>query len=94
VGTHSRWPSFRRQPCQTHFCGRVVVRKCFRMRTKIAVWEISLSTQHFYSSELLGVRTLSRILNTRKHNVSENGSVSVPRWEGGDTYSVGSLRKS
>jgi hypothetical protein len=35
------------------------------------------------------------ILETRKHNVSETGSVSVLRWcmgGGEDTYSVGSLR--
>jgi hypothetical protein len=30
---------------------------------------------------------------TRKHNVSETGSVSVLRWEGEDTYSVGAIRK-
>jgi hypothetical protein len=37
---------------------------------------------------------LSRILNTRKHNISETGCVSVHRWGDGDSYYVGSLRKS
>jgi hypothetical protein len=33
--------------------------------------------------------------NTKEHNVSGTGSVSVLRWVGGeDTYSVGSVRKS
>jgi hypothetical protein len=36
----------------------------------------------------------SEIVNTRKHNVSETESFSVLRWGEGDTYSVGSLRKS
>jgi hypothetical protein len=36
----------------------------------------------------------SGILNTIKHSVSETGSVPVFRWGEGDTYSVGSLRKS
>jgi hypothetical protein len=37
----------------------------------------------------------SGILETRKHNVSETGSVSVLRYKGGeDTYSVEPLRKS
>jgi hypothetical protein len=27
------------------------------------------------------------------HNVSETGSISILKWVGGDTYSVGSLRK-
>jgi hypothetical protein len=30
---------------------------------------------------------------TRKHNVSETGSVSIFRWREGDAYSVGSFRK-
>jgi hypothetical protein len=34
------------------------------------------------------------ILNTRKHNVSETGYVSVFRWGDQETCSVGSLRKS
>jgi hypothetical protein len=35
----------------------------------------------------------SAILKTREHNVSETGSVSFLRW-GGDTYAVGSFRRS
>jgi hypothetical protein len=42
---------------------------------------------------VFGLRPSSYILETRKHNVSETGSVSVLRW-GEDTYSVGPLRKS
>jgi hypothetical protein len=37
-----------------------------------------------------GPRPSSAILNTRKHDVSESGSVIVLKWRG-DTYSVGSL---
>jgi hypothetical protein len=37
----------------------------------------------------------SGILETRKHDVSETGSVSVLRCKGGeDTYSVGPFRRS
>jgi hypothetical protein len=35
----------------------------------------------------------SGILNTRKHDVSENGSLSVLTWRKGGAYSVGSLGK-
>jgi hypothetical protein len=34
------------------------------------------------------------IINTRKHNVLETGFISVLRRRDGDTYCVGSLRKS
>jgi hypothetical protein len=49
-----------------------------------------------YHSELLGFWTLSSVRNSKhwEHNVSETGSVSVLRWGEGDTYSVGSHRKS
>jgi hypothetical protein len=47
-------------------------------------------TQNYW---VFGPRPSSGILKTRKHNVSETGSVSVLMW-GGDTYSVGSLIKS
>jgi hypothetical protein len=46
--------------------------------------------QKYWVSELC---PLSGILNTR-NIVSETGSVSVLRWGGEKTYSVGSLRKS
>jgi hypothetical protein len=47
-------------------------------------------------TELLGfgISPSSDILKAREHNVSETGSVSVLRWGGGDTYSLGSLRKN
>jgi hypothetical protein len=41
---------------------------------------------------VFGLCPLSGILETRKHNVSETGSVSILD-EGGDTYSVGFVRK-
>jgi hypothetical protein len=43
---------------------------------------------------VLGLCLSSGILETRKHNISETGSVCVLRWGEEDTYSVGSLRKS
>jgi hypothetical protein len=45
-------------------------------------------TQNYW---VFGLRPSSGILETRKHNVSETGFVSVLRWEE-DTYSVRSLR--
>jgi hypothetical protein len=45
--------------------------------------------QNHWVSEL---RRSSVILNTRKHNVSEAGSVSGLRWVEGDTNSLGFLR--
>jgi hypothetical protein len=49
-----------------------------------------------WDSDLLdfGLHPTSGILESTKHNVSETGSVSTYKWEGRDTYSVGSLRKS
>jgi hypothetical protein len=47
------------------------------------------NTQNYW---VFGLCPSSGILETRKHNVSETGSVSVPRWGGReDTYSVGSF---
>jgi hypothetical protein len=46
---------------------------------------------------VFGLCPSSGVLETRKHDVSETGSVSVLKRRGGggeDTYSVGSLRKS
>jgi hypothetical protein len=43
---------------------------------------------------VFGLFPSSGILDTRKHDVLETGCVSVLRWRGEDTYSVGSLRKS
>jgi hypothetical protein len=47
--------------------------------------------------KIIGFLTLSPssgILDIGKHNVSETGSVSVLRWRKGNTYFVGSPRKS
>jgi hypothetical protein len=49
------------------------------------------NTQNYWVS---GLCPSSGILNTRKHNVSKTGSISVLRKGEGDTYSVGSLRKN
>jgi hypothetical protein len=43
---------------------------------------------------VFGVSPSSGIVGKRKHDVSETGSVSVLRFGGEDTYSVGSLRQS
>jgi hypothetical protein len=50
---------------------------------------------HTQNYLVFGLFPSSGILGTRKHDVSETGSVSVLRCGGGeDTYSVGSLRQS
>jgi hypothetical protein len=50
------------------------------------------NTQNYW---VLGLCPSSVILETRKHSVSESGSVSVLKLGGGgDSYCVGSLRKS
>jgi hypothetical protein len=49
-------------------------------------WRCCINTQNYC---VLGLCPSSGI---RRHNVSETESVSVLRWGGGDTYSVGSLR--
>jgi hypothetical protein len=49
-----------------------------------------VSSQNYWVS---GLYSSSGILNTRKHNVSEAGSVSVRMREEEDTYSVGPFRK-
>jgi hypothetical protein len=48
-------------------------------------------TQNYW---VFGLFLSPGILGTRKHDVSETGSVSVIRYEWEDTYSVGSLRQS
>jgi hypothetical protein len=47
-------------------------------------------TQNYW---VLRLRPLSGIQEAREHNVSDAGSLSIHR-EGGDIYSVVSLRKS
>jgi hypothetical protein len=48
-------------------------------------------TQNYW---VFGLCPSSYFLKIREHNVSENEGVSVLRWGEGDTYSVGSVRKS
>jgi hypothetical protein len=48
------------------------------------------NTQNYWG---FGLCPSSGILKTRKHNVSETGSIYVLRW-GGDTYPIMSPRKS
>jgi hypothetical protein len=50
-----------------------------------------LSSHNYW---LFGLCPTSGILEIRKHNASETASVSVLKWEGGDTYSCGTFRKS
>jgi hypothetical protein len=45
----------------------------------------------FRMTGFCGLYPSSKSVNTRKHNVSETGSVSVFRWRKGDTSSVESL---
>jgi hypothetical protein len=49
------------------------------------------NTQNYWIS---GLCPSSEILNSRKHNVSETGSVSVLRRGEGDTFSVESFRRA
>jgi hypothetical protein len=51
-----------------------------------------INTDKLRNCWLFGLCPSSDIVDTRKHNVSETGSVSVLRWGGGGTYIVGSLR--
>jgi hypothetical protein len=55
------------------------------------LWKILTMVYNFQNYWVSGLCPSSGILNARKHNFSESGSVSVLR--GGDTYSVGFLRK-
>jgi hypothetical protein len=53
-------------------------------------WNRSDTAQSHWLS---GLYPSSRILNTRKRNVSGTGSISGFRWKEGDIYSVGDLSK-
>jgi hypothetical protein len=54
-----------------------------------------INTGHIGNYWGLGLFPLSGILENRKHDVSETGSVSALSCGGGeDTYSVGPLRKT
>jgi hypothetical protein len=71
-------------------CFSVVKLTYWYKKTEDRIWRILTmvyDTQNYWVS---GLRPSSGILNTRKHNVSETGSVSILRWGEGDTYSVGS----
>jgi hypothetical protein len=51
-------------------------------------------TNHPQNHWVSGLCPSSEILNTRKHTVSEIGSISIFRWEETGTYYTASLRKS
>jgi hypothetical protein len=56
------------------------------------IWRSLMMTHNSRNYWVCGLCPSSEIINARKHNVSETGSVSFLRW--GDTHSVWSLRKS
>jgi hypothetical protein len=64
---------------------RSLLQRCGTLSRVETVLTMAYNTQNYCP--------LSGILKTRKHNVSETGSVSVLRWWG-DTHSVGSLKKN
>jgi hypothetical protein len=49
---------------------------------------------HIQNYWVFGLFPSSGILGTRKHDVSETGSVSILKCGGEDTYSVGSIGQS
>jgi hypothetical protein len=62
------------------------VSKMYQIAESEELWWWCIDTQNYW---LCGPCLWSGILNTRKHNVSETGSLSVLRWREGDTYCVG-----
>jgi hypothetical protein len=58
------------------------------------IYRVQMMAYNTQSHWVSGHCLTSGILNTSKHNVSGSGSVSIFRWGEGDTYSVGSLKKS
>jgi hypothetical protein len=52
-------------------------------------WYITLGITRF-----MGINHYAEFWTTRRHNISYTGSASIFMWWEGDTYSVGSLRKS
>jgi hypothetical protein len=64
---------------------------CLRPRGHCDRPTMVYNTQNYW---VFGLWPSSIIPETRKHNFSETGSVSVLRWRGEDNYSVGSLRKN
>jgi hypothetical protein len=55
-------------------------------------FDLLFETSSAYS-ELLEFWTLSGVLETRKHNVSETGSVSILRWEEKTPTQLGPLER-
>jgi hypothetical protein len=53
----------------------------------------ALSLEDIQNHRVYGLYASSGIINNRKRNVSESGSVSVLRRVEGDIYTVGFLRK-
>jgi hypothetical protein len=64
-----------------------------KQRTCI-IWSVLMTAYNTQNYWVSGLCPLCGILNNRKHNVSETGSVSVFRWGKGENYSVGAVRKS
>jgi hypothetical protein len=64
----------------------------FYTEFQVRFWRVLTMVYNTENYCVLGLCPSSGILEARKHNVSETGSVSVLRWGGEDTYSVGSLR--
>jgi hypothetical protein len=64
-----------------------VLKQCHNTTDRRIWWILTMvcNTQIYWVS---GLVPSSWILNTRKHNVSETGSISFFRWVEGDTYSV------
>jgi hypothetical protein len=62
-------------------------------KTASIIWRILSMVYNTHNDWVSGHCPSSGIPNTRNHNVSETGSVSVFRWGEEDTYSDGSLRK-
>jgi hypothetical protein len=55
---------------------------------------ISLSNSKTQKYWVSGLCPSSRILNTRNHNVSETGSVSIDRWEGETPTLLGPIERA
>jgi hypothetical protein len=97
-----RWLCFAHR-CLTRMCFEGV--DCIEVRVNcrtsklpnwslVGIWRVLTMMCNTQNYGVSGLRQSSGIPNTRKHNGSETGSVSVFRWREGDAYSVGSRRKS
>jgi hypothetical protein len=86
------WPSLE----LNHNCSVVkpVARRCYWLSHPVDSWRVLTMVYNTQNCWLLGLCPSTGILKKiREHDVLETGSVSVLTWRG-DTYSVGSLRKS